>query len=169
MLNFTHQILSWNLVWRLIACKRGVLGLKLYTFYKAHCCAKILGYVSCVMVSLLQPANEVWGKVIFSEVCVKNSVHGRGIPACLAGHMTNQQGGACSRGVGAALGGCLLREGYSRGCLLRGVCSRGACSRGACSRGGACLVATPPGRLLLRAVHILLECILVPDFHDVLN
>ena len=26
-------------------------------------------------VSLLPPANKVWGKVIFSEVCVKNSVH----------------------------------------------------------------------------------------------
>ena len=24
----------------------------------------------------LPPANEVWGKVIFSEACVKNSVHG---------------------------------------------------------------------------------------------
>ena len=24
---------------------------------------------------LLPPANEVWGKVIFSEACVKNSVH----------------------------------------------------------------------------------------------
>ena len=37
------------------------------------------------------PANEVWGKVIFSEACVKNSVHGGGggggggIPACIAG------------------------------------------------------------------------------------
>ena len=42
---------------------------------------------------LLPPANEVWGKVIFSEVCVKNSVRkgGGGIPAYLAGHMTNQQ------------------------------------------------------------------------------
>ena len=29
----------------------------------------------------LPPANEVWGKVIFSEVCVKNSVH-RGV--CLS-------------------------------------------------------------------------------------
>ena len=27
---------------------------------------------------LLPPANEVWGKVIFSEACVKNSVHGGG-------------------------------------------------------------------------------------------
>ena len=25
---------------------------------------------------LLPPANEVWGKVIFSQACVKNSVHG---------------------------------------------------------------------------------------------
>ena len=24
---------------------------------------------------LLPPANEVWGKVIFSQACVKNSVH----------------------------------------------------------------------------------------------
>ena len=28
---------------------------------------------------LLPPANEVWGKVIFSEACVKNSVHSRGL------------------------------------------------------------------------------------------
>ena len=28
---------------------------------------------------LLPPANEVWGKVIFSEACVKNFVHG-GVP-----------------------------------------------------------------------------------------
>ena len=28
-----------------------------------------------LFLSLLPPANEVWGKVIFSEVCVKNSVH----------------------------------------------------------------------------------------------
>ena len=57
---------------------------------------------------LLPPANEVWGKAIFSEACVKNSVHrgegvwypsmhcrwypsmpcrylGGGIPACPAG------------------------------------------------------------------------------------
>ena len=28
---------------------------------------------------LLPPANEVWGKVIFSEACVKNSVHRGGV------------------------------------------------------------------------------------------
>ena len=68
---------------------------------------------------LLPPANEVWGKVIFSEACVKNSVRG-GFPAYLAGHMTNQQGGLLL-GV-PALGGSA-----PRGCLLRG----GACSGGA--------------------------------------
>ena len=31
---------------------------------------------SNVFFCLLPPANEVWGKVIFSEACVKNSVHG---------------------------------------------------------------------------------------------
>ena len=36
---------------------------------------------------LLPPANEVWGKVLFSEACVKNSVNrggGGGIAACIA-------------------------------------------------------------------------------------
>ena len=44
---------------------------------------------------LLLPANEVWGKVIFSQACVKNSVYG----------------GTCSGGVPAP-GGCLLQGGY---------------------------------------------------------
>ena len=34
---------------------------------------------------LLPPANEVWGKVIFSEACVKNSLH-RGVPQCMLGY-----------------------------------------------------------------------------------
>ena len=33
-------------------------------------------FLSCF--PLLPPANEVWGKIIFSEACVKNSVHRRG-------------------------------------------------------------------------------------------
>ena len=33
----------------------------------------------------LPPANEVWGKVIFSEVCVKNSVHRGGSASVHAG------------------------------------------------------------------------------------
>ena len=38
---------------------------------------------SFIEMTLLPPANEVWGKVIFSEACVKNSVNrgtGVGIP-----------------------------------------------------------------------------------------
>ena len=30
----------------------------------------------CKTIQLLPPANKVWGKVIFSEACVKNSIHG---------------------------------------------------------------------------------------------
>ena len=65
--------------------------------------------------TFLPPANEVWGKVIFSQACVKNSVHGGG--------------GACSQGVPAlgvpalgvpALGVPVLGEG---GCLHQGVWS----------------------------------------------
>ena len=37
----------------------------------------------------LPPANEVWGKVIFSEACVKNSVHGRVLPQCMLGYTTS--------------------------------------------------------------------------------
>ena len=37
-------------------------------------------------VALLPPANEVWGKVIFSEVCVKNSVHRGGLSHCMLGY-----------------------------------------------------------------------------------
>ena len=36
----------------------------------------------------LPPANEVWGKVIFSVACVKNSVHGGGLPQCMLGYHT---------------------------------------------------------------------------------
>ena len=73
------------------------------------------------------------------------------------------EGGGCSQGVpalgGLVLGGCLLSGG---GCLvLGGVClvQEGSGPGGACS--GGMSGGDPPGRLLLRAVRILLECILV--------
>ena len=72
--------------------------------------------------NFLPPANEVWGKVIFSQACVKNSVHGGG--------------------GGSGPGGVPGPGGY------------------ACSGGGAGW-RPPLRRLLLRAVRILLECILV--------
>ena len=53
--------------------------------------------------NVITAGNEVWGKVIFSVACVKNSVQrgGGGIPACLAG------------GIPACLAG--LQEGGSPG------------------------------------------------------
>ena len=78
--------------------------------------------------------NEV-GKLgqgyIFTGVC--DSVHREVLPPW---------GGAFSRGVSS--GGGVLAP---RGVVL--------------PPGGVCLVETPPGQLLLRAVRILLECILV--------
>ena len=40
----------------------------------------------------LPPENEVWGKVIFSEACVKNSVHGGGLPQCMLGYHPSRPG-----------------------------------------------------------------------------
>ena len=47
-----------------------------------------------VVASFLPPANELWGKVIFSQACVKNSVHRGGVP----GPGGSALGGVCSRG-----------------------------------------------------------------------
>ena len=58
---------------------------------------------------LLLPANEVWGKVIFSVACVKNSVHGGGIPACLAGGIP-----ACLAGLWGGSSGPHPGRGVSR-------------------------------------------------------
>ena len=95
---------------------------------------------------LLPPTNEVWGKVIFSEACVKNSVQGGcAIPACIAGGIPAclAAGGctipACLAAGGSAPGGCLVWGVPGlRGCLVRG----GAWSGGVCLRG--CLVEKPP-------------------------
>ena len=135
---------------------------------------------------LLPPANEVWGKVIFSEACVKNSIHGGGgggIPACIAGgipaclaaiqgvvsHHALQVSRPTPKGEveGSGLGG--ISRPTSRG-KLRGLACGGGVSRPTL-RGGLqahtqgvsqhALRRVPPSRrLLLRAVRILLECIL---------
>ena len=75
------------------------------------------------------------------------SVH-RGVPGL---------GGAWSGGLPGLVGGA---------CLEEGVCSGGGAGLGVCLLPGGCLVGgcawwRPPGGLLLRAVRILLECILV--------
>ena len=46
-------------------------------------------------------ANEVWGKVIFSEACVKNSYHG-------GGGVSAPGGVVCSWGVSASGGVCSM-------------------------------------------------------------
>ena len=115
----------------------------------------------------LPPANEVWGKLIFSEACVKNSVHkgGRGgvcgIPACIAGGIP-----ACLAGIQG--GGwypsmpCRSLGPHPRGKLRGQLLGRGLQAH---TRGGYPSMHRdrhPPNRwLLLRAVRILLECILV--------
>ena len=62
-------------------------------------CKRFCNYFSkqVLIMTFLPPANEVWGKVIFSAACVKNSVHGGGggIPACIAGGIP-----ACLAAVG---------------------------------------------------------------------
>ena len=51
---------------------------------------------------LLPPTNEVWGKVIFSEACVKNSVHRGGV---WSGGVPDPKGDALSGWGGLVLGG----------------------------------------------------------------
>ena len=60
--------------------------------------------------------QQSWGKVIFSEECVKNSVHcgGCGIPACLAGLQAQTQGQ-----VEGSVGGSL--HAHIQGGKLRGL------------------------------------------------
>ena len=64
----------------------------------------------------LPPANDVWGKVIFSQVCLIPSVHG---------------GGVCIQGV------CIQGGLHLRGLHLGGSASRGSASGGSASGGSA--------------------------------
>ena len=76
---------------------------------------------------LILPANKDWGKVIFSEACVKNSVQGGAIPACIAGDIPACLAGFQAHTQGGSLGGS--GQGVSRptpkgeveGVLARGV------------------------------------------------
>ena len=101
-----------------------------------------------------------WGKVIFSEACVKNSVHrGGDLQATPRGEVEGSGLGGGSPGPhpGGSLRG--LAWGVSRpipGGRLRGLAWGGVSQHA--------LRQTPPSRwLLLRAVRILLECILVTE------
>ena len=96
-----------------------------------------------------------WGKVIFSEACVKNSVHGgEGGPSPHPGRKL----------WGLARGLQAHTQGKLRGLAGRGLFP-GPHPGGFQAQGGVsqhALRQTPPSRqLLLRAVCMLLECILV--------
>ena len=114
---------------------------------------------------LLPPATKLGQSYIFTGVC--NSVHSGG---CLVLGGCLVPGGACPEGVPGpgdlVPGGCLVPRGFlvwgvpgpggylvPGGCLVLGGCL--------VPRGGVWWRAPSPGRLLLRAVRILLECILV--------
>ena len=112
LLWFSVRCISWRPSCKLPVCsweQAFLLGLNIMIFVP-----KVFEY--------LPPANKVWGKVIFSQACVKNSVHGGG---CLLG-------GGAGRGV-PALGGLVLGGLVPGGCLVPGGMSapRGACSWGA--------------------------------------
>ena len=87
---------------------------------------------------LLLPVNEVWGKVIFSQACVKNSVHrGGGIPVCIAGGIPACLAADLQGAIPACLTGFQAHtQGGSWGGLARGACSGGFCSWGGLLKGG---------------------------------
>ena len=124
---------------------------------------------------LLPPANEVWGKVIFSEASVRNSVWGWWYPSM---HCRWYPSMPCSRGVVSQHALQVSRpisRGESEGSGWRGLQAhtQGEGGLQAHTWGapgphpGGCIPAcseadTPSPRwLLLWAVRILLECILV--------
>ena len=107
-----------------------------------------------------------WGKVVFTRVC--DSVHGGGVLSQHALQVVSQhtlqqvsKGGVCYPSMHCRWYHSMPCSRSPGGGLLLGGGS-GAWSRGGLLWGeGMCLVETPSGRLLLRAVRILLECILV--------
>ena len=70
-------------------------------------------------------------------------------------------GGVCSGGAWSWGGVCSQGVPGPGGSALGGAWSWGGLLQGGVPGPGGCLVETPPGRLLLRTVRILLECILV--------
>ena len=102
-------------------------------------------YIHELVFQLLPPANEVWGKVIFSVACVKNSVRG-----------------------GVCLSACWNTTPPGADTPLDQTPPEKTPPRADTPREQTPPRSRPPGsrrppdrRLLLRSVRILLECILV--------
>ena len=101
-------------------------------------------------VYLLPPANEVWGKVIFSQASVILSK--RGLASQHASQVTGPRG--------LHLGGCIRGSASTRGACIRGVWTDPPKSayKGVCIWGG---LSRPLPLRYKRAARILLECFLV--------
>ena len=97
---------------------------------------------------LLPPATKLGQGYIFTGMCdsVHRGVHGPG-EGCMV--------------LGECLGGAWSRAAWSRGCTGGALSGWGAWSGGCMVPGGLVEKPPPPRRPLLRAVRILLECILV--------
>ena len=61
--------------------------------------------MSLVDCEFLPPANEIWGKVIFSVACVKNSVHGGGGSASVHAGIPHPLGAVHAGRYGQQTGG----------------------------------------------------------------
>ena len=114
---------------------------------------------------LLPPATKLGQGNIFTGVC--DSVNRCGV--CSGGGCVSAPGGSAPRGVCLLLGVSALAVSADWWGLLPGGGSApwGVCSRGMSAPGGAWW-RPPPRRLLLRAVRILLECIIVHNNFRVL-
>ena len=98
-----------------------------YQKYVVHAICRELSALKFVL-HFVTVRKRSCGKVMFSEACVKNSVHRReGVHgrACVAGGMHG--GGSCMAGWGGVAGGHAWR---GDACMVGGMHGRGACMAG---------------------------------------
>ena len=120
-------ITKQTITWHLVPHHSGHYGSTMYTH--SYLILKWLKDIMCSLILILRPGNEVWGKVMFSQlfVCPQGGVF---VPACITGHMTrgvSVQGGLCLGGL--CLGGLCLGV-YVQGSLSGGLCPGGLCQAG---------------------------------------
>ena len=105
------------------------------------------------VVFLLPPANEVWGKIIFSQVSVVLFT-----------------GGACVPGVCVWLGACMPGGVHAWGCACLGVHGRGACVVGGVhSQGGGSVRGRKDGHCSGRYASYWNTFLFVYDFSTAVN
>ena len=160
VLNVLSAYVCRTLRWLGVMSSKPKLRLEIKTIKK--CKQEELQKFEChiaLRTSFYHPQRS-WGKLIFSEACVKNSVHGGG------GHAW--QGGLHGRGGIHGSGAYMEGEGA---CMVGGMHGKGghAWQGGACVAGGGVCGGGRAWQILWdtvneRAVRILLECILV-TFH----